>query len=123
VAAGLGICMLSLLGFPGTLGFIGKWYILNAVIAQNHAFLAVILVLTSVVSAGYYLPVIMAMYMKPAPARELQPGTPLWPAAAGVVAVAVVAVLVFGFWPQPVLALAGDIGQTLTQTAIPMAGP
>jgi NADH-quinone oxidoreductase subunit N len=123
VAAGLSICMLSLLGFPGTLGFIGKWYILNAVVAQNHAALAVILVLTSVVSAGYYLPVVMAMYMKPAPARELQPGTRLWPPAAGVVAVAVVAVLVFGFWPQPVLQLAGDTGQTLTQTAIPMAGP
>src|SRR6185295_8461869 len=92
VAFGLSVCMLSLLGFPGTIGFIGKWYILNAVVAQNHALLAVILVLTSVISAGYYLPVIMAMYMKPAPARELQPGTPLWPAAAGVVAVAVVAV-------------------------------
>jgi NADH-quinone oxidoreductase subunit N len=122
LAAGLSICMLSLLGFPGTIGFIGKWYILNAVVAQNHALLAVILVLTSVVSAGYYLPVIMAMYMKPAPARELQPGTRLWPAAAGVVTVAVVAVLVFGFWPEPVLDLAGDTGQTLTQTALPMAG-
>jgi NADH-quinone oxidoreductase subunit N len=123
VAFGLSICMLSLLGFPGTVGFIGKWYILNAVVAQNHALLAVILVLTSVISAGYYLPVIMAMYMKPAPARELQPGTPLWPAAAGVVAVAVVAVIVLGFWPQPVLDLAGETGRTLTQTAMPLAGP
>ena len=91
-------------------------------VAQNHALLAVILVLTSVVSAGYYLPVIMAMYMRPAPARELQQGTRLWPAATGVVAVAVVAVLVFGFWPEPVLDLAGDTGQTLTQTAVPVAG-
>ena len=50
--------MLSLLGFPGTLGFIGKWYILLAVLSpQGKTALAVMLVLTSVVSAGYYLPV------------------------------------------------------------------
>ena len=62
--------MLSLLGFPGTFGFIGKWYILSAVIAEGQYILPVVLVLTSVVRAGYYLPVIMAMYMKPAPGRR-----------------------------------------------------
>ena len=36
--------------------------------------LPVILVLTSVLSAGYYLPVIMAMYMRPAPARRASRG-------------------------------------------------
>ena len=70
IALGLSICMLSLLGFPGTFGFIGKWYILFAVIAEGQLALAVVLVLTSVISAGYYLPVIMAMYMKPAPGVE-----------------------------------------------------
>jgi NADH-quinone oxidoreductase subunit N len=58
-------CMLSLLGFPGTAGFIGKWYILTSATGSGYPVLAAILVLTSVVSAGYYLPVIMAMYMKP----------------------------------------------------------
>ena len=62
--------MLSLLGFPGTFGFIGKWYILTAVVAEGQVILPVVLVLTSVVSAGYYLPVIMAMYMKPAPSGD-----------------------------------------------------
>ena len=36
IALGLSICMLSLLGFPGTFGFIGKWYILSAVIAEGQ---------------------------------------------------------------------------------------
>ena len=67
VALGLSICMLSLLGFPGTFGFIGKWYIISATVAEGQYILPVVLVLTSVLSAGYYLPVIMAMYMKPAP--------------------------------------------------------
>src|SRR6185312_5366126 len=67
IALGLSICMLSLLGFPGTFGFIGKWYILSANIAEGQVILPVLLVVTSVISAGYYLPVIMAMYMKSAP--------------------------------------------------------
>jgi NADH-quinone oxidoreductase subunit N len=64
LAFGLSVCMLSLLGFPGTFGFIGKWFILLAAVTQGKLFLAVVLVLTSVVSAGYYLPVIMSMYMR-----------------------------------------------------------
>ena len=56
IALGLSVCMLSLLGFPGTIGFIGKWYILTATVAEGQMILPVILVLTSVLSAGYYLP-------------------------------------------------------------------
>src|SRR2546422_9873789 len=66
--------MLSLLGFPGTAGFIGKWYILVAATAAGQLPLAAIFVLTSVVSAGYYLPVIMAMYMQPEPFEQAHPG-------------------------------------------------
>ena len=61
-------------GFPGTVGFIGKWYILTAAVAEGQMILPVILVLTSVLSAGYYLPVIMAMYMRPVAQRRT--GTP-----------------------------------------------
>jgi len=123
MALGLTVCMLSLLGFPGTFGFIGKWYILTAVVAQGHYILPVILVLTSVVSAGYYLPVIMAMYMKPAPTAERYSALRLAPAALGAVALAVVAVVLLGFWPERMLEVAGQTGSTLTQTGVPFAGP
>ena len=122
IALGLSICMFSLLGFPGTLGFIGKWYILSAVIAEGQAVLAVVLVLTSVISAGYYLPVIMSLYMKPAPAEERQQQTRLWPAAVGAVAVSVIAVILFGVWPAGALDVAGRSAATLTQTAAPTSG-
>jgi NADH-quinone oxidoreductase subunit N len=122
VALGLSICMLSLLGFPGTFGFIGKWYILSALIAEREILLPVVLVLTSVVSAGYYLPVIMAMYMKPAPSDEPRPELRLAPAAAGAIALSVVALLVFGFWPAGALEVAGRSTSTLTQTGAPVAG-
>ena len=123
LAFGFGVCMLSLLGFPGTFGFIGKWYILSATVAEGQAILPVILVLSSVVSAGYYLPVIMAMYMKPAPAGDGAAAFRLAPTAAGAVAVAVAAVLLFGFWPSPLLDAAAASAETLTQTGLPIATP
>src|ERR671936_2459299 len=98
--------MLSLLGFRGTAGFIGKWYILIAATNAGQNVLAAILVLTSVISAGYYLPVIMAMYMKPAPAPDAHKGVGLAPAAAGGIAVSIAALILFGFWPRGLLDLA-----------------
>jgi NADH-quinone oxidoreductase subunit N len=121
VALGLSICMLSLLGFPGTFGFIGKWYIMSAAVAEGQVILPIVLVVTSVISAGYYLPVIMSMYMKPAAdGREYQ-GMRLSPAAAGAIAVSVAAVLLFGFWPGGVLDAAVHSAATLTQTGVPVA--
>jgi NADH-quinone oxidoreductase subunit N len=123
IAFALTVCMLSLLGFPGTFGFIGKWYIISAVVAEGHYVLPVVLVLTSVLSAGYYLPVVMAMYMKPAPSAERYSGVRLSPPALGAVTLTVAAVLLFGVWPGAVLDLAGRTGTTLTQTGVPIAGP
>jgi NADH-quinone oxidoreductase subunit N len=121
VALGLCVCMLSLLGFPGTFGFIGKWNILMAVVAERQVALAVVLVVTSVISAGYYLPVIMAMYMKPSAGEDSHTAVRLWPAAAGAITVSVIAVLLFGIWPARVLDLAGRSASTLTQTGPPVA--
>jgi NADH-quinone oxidoreductase subunit N len=104
----MAVFMLSLLGFPGTAGFIGKWYILSAAIDADQALLAVVLVGASVISAGYYLPVIMVMYMKAAPAPDAHEGTRLAGAARWVVAAAAGALLLFGFWPNRALDLARD---------------
>ena len=123
LALGLSVCMLSLLGFPGTLGFIGKWYILSAAVAERQFILPVVLVVTSVVSAGYYLPVIMAVYMKPAPPASRYEGLRLSPATAGAIAVSVALILLLGFWPGGLLDLAGQSAATLTQTGLPLAGP
>jgi NADH-quinone oxidoreductase subunit N len=121
VALGLSICMLSLLGFPGTFGFIGKWYIISAVVAQGQVILAVILVVTSVISAGYYLPVIMAMYMKSAPDEKAHSAVRLWTPAAAAVAISVVAVILFGVWPRGALDAALRSAGTLTETGVPVA--
>ncbi len=108
LALGMTVCMLSLLGFPGTAGFIGKWYILVSATGGGYTVLAAILVLTSVVSAGYYLPVVMAMYMKPSTHEQAHAGV-LVPRLTGItLAVMVVALVVFGLWPNRVLDAARD---------------
>jgi NADH-quinone oxidoreductase subunit N len=106
LAFALAVCMLSLLGFPGTAGFIGKWYILIAATAAGQISLAAILVLTSVVSAGYYLPVIMAMYMQPAPSAAAHAGIRLGRLAGVAVAVSIAGLLVLGVRPNRLLDLA-----------------
>lgn len=100
VAAALTVCMFSLLGFPGTFGFIGKWAILSSITAEHHQFLAVVLVLTSLVSAGYYLPVIRAVYMRPPQNAEIHEGVVLPGAVRFTVAVGVVILLVLGILPR-----------------------
>jgi NADH-quinone oxidoreductase subunit N len=74
LAVAMSICMLALLGFPivGGLGFLAKWYILEAALqasGQPQIVLATVLVLTTVISAGYYLRVIQIMFMRPRPAQ------------------------------------------------------
>jgi len=113
VAFAMTVFMLSLLGFPGTAGFIGKWFILTSAVEAGQTSLAIILVLASVVSAGYYLPVVMAMYMKPAQDEEVADRAALFGGARLVVTTAVVALLLFGVWPNRALDVARSTGRDL----------
>jgi NADH-quinone oxidoreductase subunit N len=118
IAAGFAVAMLSLLGFPGTIGFIGKWAILSALVEAGQGTLAVILVVTSVVSAGYYLPVVMAAYMRPLPAGVSHDAVGLPRPAAAVVAVAVALIVAFGVWPAQALDLSIASAVTLVRQGV-----
>ena len=113
LAFALAMAMLSLLGFPGTAGFMGKWYILVAAMGARHTGLAVLLVLTSVVSAGYYLPVVMAMYMKPAPHAEAHVGMTFDRPGRLALALSIAPILWFGIAPGRLLDLARVSGSAL----------
>lgn len=71
LAVGMAVFMLALLGFPffGGAGFFAKWYIIQAALQapSPQTRLAVILVIASVISAGYYLRVVLVMFMRPRP--------------------------------------------------------
>ena len=64
LAAAMTIFMLSLIGFPPTLGLVGKFYLFRAVLSGGYVGLAIIGVLTSLISAYYYLRVVVTMYMQ-----------------------------------------------------------
>ncbi len=64
MAAAMTIFMLSLTGIPPTLGLIGKLYLFRVVVEAQFMWLALIGILTSLISAYYYLRVIVIMYMK-----------------------------------------------------------
>jgi NADH-quinone oxidoreductase subunit N len=108
LAFAMTVFMLSLLGFPGTAGFIGKWYILSSIVQSDQLLLAVILVLASVVSAGFYLPVVMVMYMKPATSEDAHRNVHLVGPARMVVTFVTVLLLLFGVWPNRAMDLARD---------------
>ena len=121
MAFGMAICMLSLLGFPGTLGFIAKWLVLSSVILEGQWVLGVVLVLASVVSAGYYLPVIMSMYMRDPDPRIDRSGMKVWGAAAGVIAVAIVGIIVLGVWPGDLIHVSMDSAASLLERTFSVA--
>lgn len=58
------VLLLSLMGIPPTLGFVGKFYIFASAIRADLAWLAVIGVLNSVVAAFYYIRVVVYMYFR-----------------------------------------------------------
>ncbi len=108
LALGMGMLMLALLGFPffGGAGFFSKWYIILAAMRAPVPLvvLSVVLVLTSVVSAGYYLHVVMVMFMRPRPANApvigRMPGIPR-----AILVGTVALIFALGLFPQQVVAV------------------
>jgi len=103
LAALMTIFLLSLGGFPPLAGFIGKWYIFAAAVQEGHFSLAIIGVLTSVVSVFFYLRIVVMMYMTEG-TEAVRPRLTA-PAVAGL-ALATVAVFYLGVLPTRVLDLA-----------------
>jgi NADH-quinone oxidoreductase subunit N len=117
LAGAMAVFMLSLLGFPiaGGLGFVAKWYILQAALRSPdvpQVALATTIVLTSVISAGYYLRVVQVMFMKPRP-ENAAPAAPAGWWTESIVFVSAVIVLAFGIYPKPII--------DLTEASVPHA--
>ncbi len=125
------IAMLALAGFPATAGFIGKFYLIDAVVQDGYTWLAVFIVVGSMISLAYYLRVIAAIWMTPdtqAAAAGLVPA-PEPPLLAGgsdeatglraqgeVVAVAVLfgaLTVILGIVPSPLFDLVRDVGASV----------
>jgi NADH-quinone oxidoreductase subunit N len=98
------VFLLSLGGFPPTAGFIGKWYLFSAAVSAGSYALAIIGVLTSVISVFFYLRVVVMMYMS----EETSTAPVTQPSAASVFALAIplIATFYLGILPTRLLDLA-----------------
>jgi NADH-quinone oxidoreductase subunit N len=95
------IFLLSLGGFPPMAGFIAKWYVFSAAVKAGYNGLAIIAVLTSVVSVFFYLRIVVMMYMTTTERPAQFPAIPKLAGAALIVS----AILIFylGILPTRVL--------------------
>ncbi|HEY1520438.1 MAG TPA: NADH-quinone oxidoreductase subunit N [Solirubrobacteraceae bacterium] len=83
------IGMLGLAGIPGTVGFIGKFQLIDALISGDYTWLAIVLVIGSMISLGYYLRVVATIWMRPPVAAPVvAAGAGPGPAAAGLAPIA-----------------------------------
>src|ERR671919_331525 len=79
LAAALTISMLALAGLPGTVGFIGKLFLIEAAVDSDYTWLAVMIAIGTMISLAYYLRVVAAVWMRPTAER----GGAAMPAIAG----------------------------------------
>jgi NADH-quinone oxidoreductase subunit N len=102
VLAGLmTVFLLSLGGFPPFGGFVAKWYVFTAALESGLTGLAIIGVLTSVVSVFFYLRIVVMMYMTPREAPLVLPAVPRVTRAALIVSA--ILILYLGVLPARVL--------------------
>jgi NADH-quinone oxidoreductase subunit N len=117
LAVAMAVFMLALLGFPifGGIGFFAKWYVLQAALQSPfpQTRLAIIVVVTSLISAGYYLYVVMVMFMKPRDKAVVLPAaTGGWTRT--VVWGAVAVILIFGVFPDAIVSFTRRSAPVLT---------
>lgn len=115
LAGAMTIAMLSLAGLPPTGGFIGKVSLIDADIAGGYTWLAIVIVLGSLVSLGYYLRVIAVMWMRGADGARDRVGARRAPEIAVIAVVAAIAGLGIGIAPNWTLDHAARMGQQVAK--------
>jgi len=97
------VFLLSLGGIPPTAGFMGKFWLFGAAIEQGDYVLAVIGVLNSALSIGYYVRLVVFMYVKTETTGSEPVTTPALGLALGL---ALAATVVFGLYPRQLFSYA-----------------
>jgi NADH-quinone oxidoreductase subunit N len=125
----LTISMLALAGLPATAGFIGKLYLIEALVEGDYTWLAVFIAIGTMISLAYYLRVVAAMWMQsesdvaagatPVIAGASPEADPVDPEAGrrwyivGPALIASAATVFFGIIPQPLVDFATHAGASL----------
>jgi len=105
LAAAMAVFMLSLAGIPPLVGFMGKLYVFSAAVDAGWVWLAVLAMLNSVISAYYYLRVVVNMYMHEAGEEEAAPAKAPWTVSLALWLTAL-GTIFMGVIPGPIIVLA-----------------
>ncbi|MGQ9713474.1 MAG: NADH-quinone oxidoreductase subunit N [Anaerolineae bacterium] len=103
LTAAMTIFLLSLTGMPPLAGFLGKLYVFSAAVKNGLLWLAIAGVLNAVVSAFYYLRVVLVMAFRPLEG-ERHPAS--CPALRTALVLSAVGTVILGLWPSPLLQMA-----------------
>ena len=101
----MSIFMLSLAGFPPSVGFFGKLFLFTAGVSAGYTWLVVIAVLMSVVSVYYYVRVLVPVWSSSARTDKLESSV----SSTMAIAISGAASLVLGLYPTSVL-IASQLG-------------
>ncbi len=99
---------LGMIGLPPTGGFLGKWLILNGAMETANWAAVAIIVTSTILNAGYFLPVVFRAFFRTAPDDDghgEKPGEAPWPIVVALTLTAAGTVLIF-FFPDKFYALA-----------------
>lgn len=102
LAAFMAIFMFSLTGIPPFAGFFAKYYVFAAAVQADMTWLAVIGVLSSLVSVYYYLRIVVLMYFRSGAHDQMED---LPRVGMATLAISVIATIVFGVFPSSILSL------------------
>jgi NADH-quinone oxidoreductase subunit N len=109
LALTLTVFLLAQAGVPLTSGFFAKFYVITAAVEAGSTWLAVIAMITAVISAFLYLRITVSMYMSDTDEAETVGPRFSIPLGAGIaLAVCLVVTLVVGVWPGSISGLAQD---------------
>jgi multicomponent Na+:H+ antiporter subunit D len=72
--AAFAVASLSMIGVPPVAGFISKWYLLVGAMDAHQVGIVVVLLLSTILNAAYFAPVVYQAYFGTSPAGELAPG-------------------------------------------------
>ena len=105
--AAFAIAALSMIGLPPAAGFISKWYMLSGAMASQHWLAVTVIVLSTLLNAGYFLPIVYRAFFvaPPADPHGHPHGEAPLPMVIALTATAAATVLLF-FFPDVPLALA-----------------
>jgi len=137
----LTIGFLALAGLPGTSGFIGKLFLIEATVDADYTWLGVAIVIGTMVSLAYYLRVLAAVWMQPEPEplpaiaggaplstirdtgpgeaggpiepRTVPPGASRCALVVGAGVICAAATIAFGVYPDPLVDWASSAGESL----------